>query len=150
MFQRILCCVDGSEHALRASETACALADKFGGKLTILTVAKELQPSESVKRFMALEHLSGEPQYVLDEYTEEIMDKAKDVAESYGLRGVRTEVRTGNPARSIVEYAERNKVDCIVLGSRGIGDIGGVLLGSVSYKVNSLAKCSVVTVRPES
>ena len=149
MFQRILCCVDGSEHALRAAETACALAAKFGGKLTILTVAKELQPSESVKRFMALEHLSGEPQYVLDEYTEEIMDKAKDVAEAQGLRGVRTEVRTGNPARSIVEYAERNKIDCIVLGSRGIGDAGGVLLGSVSFKVNSLAKCSVVTVRPE-
>jgi nucleotide-binding universal stress UspA family protein len=148
MFQRILCCVDGSLHALRAAETACALAARFGGKLTILTVAKELAPSESVKRFMALEHLSGEPQYVLDEYTEEIVGKAMDVAEAEGLRGVRSEVRTGNPARTIVEYAERQKVDCIVLGSRGIGDSGGVLLGSVSYKVNSLAKCTVVTVKP--
>lgn len=147
MFERILCCVDGSQHALQAAEAACALAGRFGGKLTFLTVAKELQPSESVRRFMAIEHLSGEPQYVLDEYTEEILDKAKDVAERNGLRGVRSEVRSGNPARSIVEYAERNKVDCIVLGSRGMGDIGGVLLGSVSFKVNSLAKCTVVTVK---
>ncbi len=97
MFERILCCVDGSEHALRAAGSACALAARFGGTLTFLTVAKELQPSESVRRFMALEHLSGEPQYVLDEYTEEILDKAKDVAEAQGLRGVRSEVRTGNP-----------------------------------------------------
>lgn len=149
MFKRILCCVDGSEHALRAAEAACALAAKFDSKLTFLTVAKELQPSESVKRFMTLEHLSGEPQYVLDAYTEDIMDKAKDVAEANGLRDVRTEVRTGNPARSIVEYAERQKCDCIVLGSRGMGDIGGVLLGSVSFKVNSLAKCTVVTVKPQ-
>lgn len=148
MFERILCCVDGSEHALRASETACALAARFGGELTFLTVAKELQPSESVRRFMELEHLSGEPQYVLDTYTEEIIGKAKDVAESAGLRGVRAEVKTGNPARAIVEYAERRKIDCIVLGSRGMGDIGGVLLGSVSFKVSSLAKCTVVTVRP--
>ncbi|MEX0758642.1 MAG: universal stress protein, partial [Tistlia sp.] len=130
------------------AETASALAARFGGRLTFLTVAKELQPSENVKRFLALEHLSGEPQYVLDEYTEAIIGKAKDVAEAAGLRGVRAEVRTGNPARSIVEYAERHKVDCIVLGSRGIGDIGGVLLGSVSFKVASLAKCTVVTVKP--
>ncbi|SMF07243.1 Nucleotide-binding universal stress protein, UspA family [Tistlia consotensis] len=148
MFERILCCVDGSQHALRAAETACALAAKFGGQLTILTVAKELKPSESVKRFMALEQLSGEPQYVLDEYTEEIVNKARDVAEASGLQGVKAEVRTGNPARTIVEFAERHKADCIVLGSRGIGDIGGVLLGSVSFKVNSLAKCTVVTVKP--
>ncbi len=147
MFQNILCCVDGSEHALHAAEHACALAERFGGKLTLLTVAKELRPSEQVRRFIELEHLSGEPQYVLDEYTEAIMDKAKDVAAEKGLRGVRSEVKTGNPARTILEFAERKKVDAIVLGRRGMGDVEGVLLGSVSHKVASLAKCTVVTTR---
>jgi nucleotide-binding universal stress UspA family protein len=147
MYQNILCCVDGSEHALKAAEHACQLAQKFGGKLTFLTVAKELRPSEQVKRFIELEHLSGEPQYVLDEYTEAIMDKAKDVAEASGLKGVKSEIKTGNPARTILEYADRKKVDAIVLGRRGMGDVEGVLLGSVSHKVASLAKCTVVTTR---
>lgn len=147
MFQNILCCVDGSEHALRAAEHACVLAQKFGSSLTLLIVAKELKPSAQVKRFIELEHLSGEPQYVLDEYTEDIMDKAKDVAAASGLTDVRTEIKTGNPARAIMEFAERRKVDTIVLGRRGMGDIEGVLLGSVSHKVASLAKCTVVTTR---
>jgi nucleotide-binding universal stress UspA family protein len=147
MFKTILCCVDGSTHALRAAEHACALAQKFEASLTLLTVAKELRPSEQVKRFIELEHLSGEPQYVLDEYTEAIMEKAKDVAESYGLKGVKAEVKTGNPARTIMEFAERKKVDTIVLGRRGMGDVEGVLLGSVSHKVASLAKCTVITTR---
>jgi nucleotide-binding universal stress UspA family protein len=147
MFSNILCCVDGSKHALRAAEAACTLAEKFDAKLTFLTVAKELKPSRQVKRFLELEHMSGEPQYVLDEYTEDIIDKAKGIARQAGLKGVRTEMRSGHPARGIVEFADHNKVDCIVMGRRGIGDIGGALLGSVSFKVNTLAKCTVVTVK---
>ena len=147
MFQNIVCAVDGSEHAARAATAAAALAAKFGGKLTLLTVAKELKMTEEVKRYIELEHLSGEPQYVLDEYTESVIDKAKEAAEAEGLRGVQTEVRSGNPARSIVEFAERKKADCIVLGRRGMGDIEGVFLGSVSFKVNSLANCTVITVK---
>jgi nucleotide-binding universal stress UspA family protein len=147
MFQNIVCAVDGSDHAVRAATTAAALAAKFGGKLTLLTVAKELKVTEEVKRYIELEHLSGEPQYVLDDYTEAVIDKAKEAAEAEGLRGVQTEVRSGNPARTIVEFAERKKADCIVLGRRGVGDIEGVFLGSVSFKVNSLASCTVITVK---
>jgi len=148
MFSKILCCVDGSQHALQAAEAACELAAKFAAPLTLLTVTKELKPTAELRRYLELEHLAGEPQYVLDKYTEEVLGKARDIAESHGLRGIKTEVRTGQPARAIVQFAERNKFDCIVLGSRGLGDIEGVLLGSVSYKVNALAKCDVVTVKP--
>ena len=147
MFNNIVCAVDGSEHAARAATLAAALAAKFDSKLTLLTVAKELKMTAEVKRYIELEHLSGEPQYVLDEYTESVIDRAKEAAEAEGLRGVRTEVRSGNPARSIVEFADIKKADCIVLGRRGMGDIEGVFLGSVSFKVNSLANCTVITVK---
>jgi nucleotide-binding universal stress UspA family protein len=147
MFNKILCCVDGSRHALGAAKVACELAQKFDAELIFITVAKELRPSSEVKRYLELEHLSGEPQYVLDAYTEDIMDKAKDVAASSGLTKVRTEIRSGHPSRSIMEFAKRQAVDCIVLGRRGVGEIEGVLLGSVSFKVNALADCTVITVK---
>lgn len=147
MFSRILCCVDGSRHALVAVETAAELARRFDAELTLFTVTKEIRLTPEVKRYLHLEQLAGEPQYVIDEHTESIMAKARDVAEATGVSRVRTEIRAGNPARTILEFAQAHRYDCIVLGSRGLGDAEGVLLGSVSHKVASLAKCTVVTVK---
>lgn len=147
MFQHILCAIDGSELSLRAAKAASELAAKLGAKLTFLTVAKELKVTDEVRRYLEIEHIAGQPQYVLDQMTESILEQAKKAALEGGLKSVKTEVRSGNPARTIVQYAERIGADTIVLGSRGYGDIEGALLGSVSHKVLSLAKCTCITVR---
>ncbi len=147
MFKNILCAVDGSKHALRAAEVASDLAEKYGADLTFLTVSKELKVTEEVKRFMQVEHLTGSPQYILDEMTDRVLDEARDKAKKHGIAKPKTEVKTGHPARAIVAYAERTGVDLIVLGSRGMGDIEGLLLGSVSHKVSSMAKCTCITVK---
>lgn len=147
MFQHILCAIDGSELSLRAATAASELAAKLGAKLTFLTVAKELKVTEEVRRYLEIEHIAGQPQYVLDQMTESILEQAKASALKAGLKSVKAEVRSGNPARTIVQYAERIGADTIVLGSRGYGDIEGTLLGSVSHKVLSLAKCTCITVR---
>jgi nucleotide-binding universal stress UspA family protein len=139
--------VDGSRHALRAVETAAELARRFEADLTLFTVTKELKLTPEVKRYLHLEQLAGEPQYVIDEHTEQIMAKARDVTDAAGVPRVRVEVRAGNPARTIIEYAQAHRFDCIVMGSRGLGDADGMLLGSVSHKVASLANCTVVTVK---
>ncbi len=147
MFRKILCAVDGSGHGLKAAKTASVLAERFGAALTFLTVAKELKVTEEVKRFIEAEQLSGEPQYVLDDYTEQVLQEAKDAARENGVKDFKTEVRVGNPARTIMRFAESGGFDAVVLGSRGHGDVEGVLLGSVSHKVASLAKCTCVTVK---
>lgn len=147
MFRNIVCAVDGSDHAQKAAELASDLAAKVGAKLTFLTVTKELKVTEEVKRYMEIENLTGSPQYVLDEMTGRVLEDARERAREAGVTGPRAEVRTGNPARTIVAYAEREGADLIVMGSRGMGDIGGLLLGSVSHKVSSLAKCTCMTVK---
>ena len=147
MFTKILCAVDGSTHALKAAEVAGELAHHLSSRLTFLTVTKELKMSDEAKRYMAIEHLTGEPQYVLDEYTEQVMQQARDAARAAGVSNAKTQVKTGQPARVIVKTAEAGGYDAIVMGGRGHGDLEGLLLGSVSHKVASLAKCTVITVK---
>lgn len=147
MFKNILCAVDGSTHASRAAQVASQMAAESGAQLTFLTVTKELKVTDAVRRYMEVEHLTGSPQYVLDEMTEGIITEAKDCAREAGVKNAKTEIKVGNPARVIVAFAERSGADLIVLGGRGHGDIEGLLLGSVSHKVANLAKCTVMTVR---
>ena len=147
MYKHILCAVDGSDHALKAAEVAADLAEKYGSQLTFLTVTKELKLTDELKRFIQVEHLAGSPQYVLDEMTDRVLDEAREKARRHGVQSAKTEVKTGHPARVIVNFAERNNVDAIVMGGRGMGDLEGTLLGSVSHKVASMAKCTCITVK---
>jgi len=147
MFKKIICAVDGSAHALKAAEIASDLAGKYGAELTFLTISKELRVTEEVRRFMQVEHLTGSPQYVLDEMTDRVLAEAKEKAKAHGIKKLKTEVKTGNPARAIVSYAKKVAADAIVMGSRGMGDIEGLLLGSVSHKVSILSECTCITVK---
>ena len=57
------------------------------------------------------------------------------------------EVLSGDAAERLLEYAREQAIDLIALGRRGVGQIRGLLMGSVSLKINSLAECPVLTVR---
>ena len=147
MFKKILCALDGSENSLRAAQAACEMTRRFDADLTFLTVTKKLDVSETVRRYMELERIVGEPQYVLDEMTEDILNRAKACVRDHGVKSFKAEIQVGNPARTIVSHAGRDGTDLIIMGRRGHGDIAGALLGSVSHKVASLADCTVMTVR---
>jgi nucleotide-binding universal stress UspA family protein len=60
---------------------------------------------------------------------------------------IQTEVIEGSPAEAIINVATVRKSDVIVMGSRGMGTLGGLLLGSTSQKVVSHAPCPVLIVR---
>lgn len=147
MFSTILVALDGSDHSLKAAQRAAELARLSGAALHLLTVTKPLKLDDSVRSYFESEDLIGEFTYVLDPMTDEIIQKARDIAEKQGLGSVRTATREGKPARSIVDYAKGNKVDLIVLGSRGLGEVEAMLLGSVSHKVSMLAGCAVMIVK---
>ena len=55
----------------------------------------------------------------------------------------------GSPAQKIVEFADKNGIDLIVMGNRGLGAFSRTLLGSVSNKVINTAKCDVYVVKKE-
>jgi len=147
MYKKVLVALDGSRHGLRAAEAAIEVAGKFDSEVHFLTVTRPYKVSPELLRYLEAENLVGEPKYVMDEMTEAIVDEAKHLASEAGLTKIKTVVREGKPARTMVAYAKNNHIDMIFVGSRGIGELEATLLGSVSGKVAMLAPCGVTIIR---
>ncbi|MGF1610696.1 MAG: universal stress protein [Kiloniellales bacterium] len=147
MFERILAAVDGSEGALAALDMAVQLQSKCDSELLILCVYRHyslLEASMSMVRPEEPENLDDS----MREYAGSVVESAKKFAVERSAKQVRGFIKGGPPARTIVSFAKEKGAGLIVIGSRGLGDIEGYLLGSVSHKVTSLAACPVMVVRP--
>ena len=149
MFKNILVALDGSQHSSRAADVAIDLAQHYGARLQFITVSKQppARLSEELQRYMEIEQLKGTPDLLITDVAKNILDEAEKRARSKGLKDVKTTAKTGPVARTIVDVAKRSEADVIIMGSRGLGTVEGILLGSVSHKVVSLADCNVMTVR---
>jgi nucleotide-binding universal stress UspA family protein len=140
MFDHILLGVDGSEHSLRAVKQAAELARTVNSKILRIVVAYEPVPP-----YLGEPNMQTAISARMKE-AETILDKAlKAVGEIPGE--VHTEVLEGSPAEAILDVANTRKSDLIVMGSRGLGRLSGVLLGSQSQKVVQHAPCPVLIVR---
>ena len=140
MFGKILLAVDGSDNALRACKLAGELARSMNSEIVRIVVVYSYIPS-----------YLGEPntQAVIDARLQEantILDSA--IAAVGDIPGeIHTELIEGSPAEAIIEVAETRQSDVIVMGSRGMGTLAGLLLGSTSQKVVSHASCPVLIAR---
>lgn len=140
--QNILVATDGSSPADRAVEVAAELAKVVGGTLLIVTVAGSLSGEEARQLVRAERDIAD----ALESLSAEILMAAKDRARRLGLPAVKVQTAWGDPAEAIIEAARREHADAIVVGRRGRGRLAGMLLGSVSQKIVSLAPCTVVVV----
>lgn len=143
----ILVPMDGSNMSIRAAELATDLALKFDAQITILHVTRNFPIPDRLRQYMDAEHVRGEQVLDIDEATERVIHDVKNEARRQGVRKVKAVFKEGKPSRSIVEFAKAYRVDTIVMGSRGLTEIEGALLGSVSHKVASLAPCTVIIAR---
>lgn len=145
MFERILVPVDGSDRALAALELAVDLQSRCDSELMLLCVYRHyslLEASTSMVNPDRPENLDKSMQ----EHAKNVVEHAKKHAMDHGSKNVRGFVKSGPPARTIVNFAKDKHADLIVLGSRGLGDVEGYLLGSVSHKVTSLSHCPTMVV----
>lgn len=143
---KILIPTDGSEGSFRALNLAIELAGKFDSELLLLCVYRH---HSALEGSLSMVHSYGSqtPDEALSEHARQVIEEAKKRASDAGASTVRGFIRNGQPARTIVDFANEHAVDLIAMGSRGLGDIGGFLLGSVSHKVTSLAHCACLTVK---
>ncbi len=147
MHKKILVGLDGSKHGIEAAQEAIALAKASDAELHLLTVTRPYKVSPQLRQFLEAENLLGEPKYVMDEMTSSIVSAAEELAARAGVKNVKTVIREGKPARTLLDYAKGNGIDLIVVGARGVGELEAALLGSVSQKVSMLSPCTVTIVR---
>jgi nucleotide-binding universal stress UspA family protein len=149
-FQRILAAVDGSEGSAKASEVAADLALKFDAQLFIMNVFRGYP--EYMTMFPSAPSPSGEVIQAYEEYARkaasEVVGRAVSVAEKRGVKvKPKTSETIGSVVQTITDYASAEKIDLIVMGTRGMGGFKKMLLGSVSSGVVTHAQCAVLVVR---
>ncbi|WP_342238557.1 universal stress protein [Inquilinus sp. OTU3971] len=146
----ILCATDGSEHARKALEFAADLARQKSGKLLVMHVQQvhgSSLMSPGLEELDRVEHIRVTEADMLRGMAERIAEQDARYARERGASSVEPLVAEGDPAGRIIEAAKDRGVTMIVIGSRGLGDLQGLLLGSVSHKVAHLAPCTCVIVR---
>lgn len=147
MFKHIVVAIDGSDLSMKAADLAIGQAKAFGSRLTLMHVARKFPIPDALRDYIKAEHLGSDDFYDIDDAVRRVLDDVRDRAREAGIAKVETLFREGKPSRTLVDYAKHVKADCIVMGSRGVTEIEGLLLGSVAHKVASLAPCTVIIVR---
>lgn len=177
MFKTIIVATDGSDHADKAVAAAGDLAAKYDAEVTILHVVlrrnaadedlrrlmgREIVPEETRSAFAehaAVQHKTGfaggeigsfsvpVPPQILAAVGDAIVDNAESIARDHGATKVARQIADGDPAKVILGCAKEKNADLIVLGTRGLSDLQGLFVGSVSHKVSHLAQCTCIMVR---
>ncbi len=144
MYKHILLPTDGSTSADKAVAAAVDLAQRYGARLSFVSVIDPVP-------FVTFPEGGGE---ALAYYLEAAEASAKQGLELAGQRaseaGVAFEsqvLREHGPAPSIIDYANQQGCDLIVMGSHGRRGLDALLLGSVAHKVLTLAKVPVLIVK---
>jgi len=173
----IVAALDGSAHAYKALDFAADLAEKYGARLIVLNALSDKPLTDEERHLAAIEYhadflekldtgalmdVRGDPRAIagllVQQYGdaahrmrlaigEDLMKKAHDRAKAKGVDNIETMIVEGDPAALILATAKDKNADLIVLGSRGLSDLAGLLMGSVSHKVSQMTACTCITVK---
>lgn len=146
----ILVAVDGSKPSVDASVQAIDISKRLNAELTAIYVVSPdtrynyLEDTITPRLPRALKDVM----MIAMQRGEKHLDEVKQKAREKDVR-VKTDVIIGisSVVKEIVEYAEKNKIDMIVIGSRGLSGIKKMLLGSVANGVVTYAHCPVLVVK---
>src|SRR5262245_35418634 len=144
-FRHILAPTDFSEYSKQAVVSALALTRTFGAKLTILHVVDLLPYSSAdlVAGYVAWTKLLEDLEH---QATEDLAQLVPEAASS-DVEVVRL-VAVGSPHGKIIDMAEAEQIDLIVMATAGRSGFSRLLMGSVAERVIRTATCPVLTIRP--
>lgn len=141
-FRKILVPVDFSDHSARAVEVARELAKAFGAKLVLLH-CYQVNPGAVSPYGIVL------PEGFDREVREAAARRLEEWRQEASADGLDVEARLSStfPSMGISDAASEEKVDLVVMGTRGLSGLKHVLLGSVAERTLRTAPCPVLTVK---
>lgn len=140
--KKILVTTDGSDNATRALLEAKRLGEALNAKVDIINIMEYifLSPYSTVQ-FRAMPVTRN-----CKEVGEKILKEASEIFDDYKGE-VSAKLEKGDPGDIIIEKAEKEGYDLIIMGSRGLGAFSRAILGSVSHKVLNHVNTNVLIVR---
>ena len=173
MFGKILVPIDGSGPSDRALRLAGDIAEKFGAALILIHVLLRGNSSVALREFAESEGFfekvkkelgdteimpdlsiaagSAAIEVVPDDALKKIghllLERSESSVAEKKISEIKTYIRDGGSAEAILQCAHEENVDLIVTGSRGIGDLKSILLGSVSHKLAEDSECPCLVVK---
>jgi nucleotide-binding universal stress UspA family protein len=141
MYKKVLVAIDGSEPSKHALNHAVSIANKFGAELSLLAVVPRMMvpvfPDEGfgAAPISAAKDMAQYQDRMKNIYQNVLTEAEDKLKTEYPKLKVEYNLMEGRPSSTIVDVAEKNDVDLIVIGSRGIGGITGWILGSTSRRV---------------
>jgi len=146
MYGSIVVGTDGSDTAKEAVRQAAELAKAVGGRI-LLVSAYEPVPESRLRQERT--ELPADVTWMVNprEDVQGVLDAEAERISDTGISGVETFAREGDPADAILDVAEEQGADLIVVGNKGMTGARRFLLGSVPNKVSHHAPCNVMIVR---
>ena len=153
-YSRILVATDGSTSSIHATDYAISIALKNSSQLFVLYVIDAYEYSR-LSSSIVLAPTFGSEKYLEEKNeAEKLMNKIKErfrlkMKDNTKFKEPKTEIVEGvkSVATTIMEYAESENIDLIIIGSRGKTSFKKLLLGSISSNVMKNAHCAVLVIR---
>jgi nucleotide-binding universal stress UspA family protein len=146
VFASIVVGTDGSETASTAVRHAIALAVELGARLQIVSA---YEPTADERLLLERTQVPADVEWTVNPRSDvlDLLGRAQSEARAAGVAAVETFARQGDAADAIIDVAEEQEADLIVVGNKGMTGAKRFLLGSVPNKVSHHAPCSVLVVR---
>jgi nucleotide-binding universal stress UspA family protein len=149
--KNILCAVDFSDMSPRVASYAQTLAKALNASIYVVFVTPTLDPSISIREYMGV-HISPasrDKNTIIDiiPRAEKKMDMF--IQENFSMENIKGQVLSGYVSEEILNFAEREIIDLIIMGTHGRQGMGKILFDSVAEKVVKSAQMPVVTIRPD-
>lgn len=139
MYQHILLASDGSENAVRAAKEAVKIASYSDDSMINVVYVINIDKS---KYDILHSHSKEEVDLERRKKNSEVIQYLNEAQVNY-----KTTILKGQPGPEIVKYANAQKVDIVVIGSRGLNALQEMVLGSVSHKVMKRVNCPALIVK---
>ncbi len=146
MISSIVVGTDGSDTARKAVQEAVELAKQVGASIDVVSA---YEPVSQQRLREEARQVPGDLQWMVNprEDVEATLRDATELVKELGVADVRCHAREGDPADAILDVAEEQNSDLIVVGNKGMTGAKRFLLGSVPNKVSHHAPCSVMIIR---